>query len=147
MSIVLKTPDNDYQSDIIFSEKNRFEPSLSKEELDNIDYLFCVDNLQNSRVFASNRRELRLTYQYRQMFNLNPEYTLEDIFNCLKDVEVAFIRRRVVDGVKINDDYVIDKGIVKDIVGGIAGWDCTNIILDVNGNETQVSPQRVYYIN
>tara|TARA_Y100000741_G_scaffold351594_1_gene322818 strand:- start:885 stop:1343 length:459 start_codon:yes stop_codon:yes gene_type:complete len=147
MYIILKTIDDDYQSDIIFCEKTAYEPSLSKEELDNIDYLFCIDNLQNSRVFASNKREIRLTYKYRQMFNLNSGYTLEDIFNCLKDIELAFIRRRVVDGIKIDNDFVIDKGIFKDIQGGTAGWDYTNIILDVNGNETKVSPHRVFYFN
>ena len=145
MSIILKTPDDDYQSDVIFIEKNVFEPSISTDELDNIDYLFCVDDLNNSRTFASNKREIRLTYKYRQMFNLKIGYTLEDIFNNLNGVELVFIRRRVVDGIKIDNDYVIDKGIVKDIQGAFAGWDITNIILDVNGSEVLVSPQRLYY--
>lgn len=147
MSIILKTPDDDYQSDIIFCEKYEYESSLTKKELDNIDYLFCVDDLNNSRTFASNKREVRLTYKYRQMFNLNDGYTVEDILNCLKNIELAFIRRRVVDGIKIDNDYVIDKGIVKDIQGVFAGWDCTNIILDVNGSETKVGPHRVFYFN
>tara|TARA_B100001142_G_C13887557_1_gene482548 strand:+ start:153 stop:596 length:444 start_codon:yes stop_codon:yes gene_type:complete len=147
MSIILKTPDDDYQSDIIFCEKYGYEPSLTKKELDNIDYLFCVDNLINSRTFASNKREIRLTYKYRQMFNLKIGYTLEDIFNNLNGVELVFIRRRVVDGIKIDNDYVIDKGIFKDIQGVFAGWDSTNIILDVNGSETKVGPHRVFYFN
>lgn len=147
MSIILKTQDDDdYQSDIIFCEKNEYEPSLTKEELDNIDYLFCIDSLDNSRVFASNKREIRLTYKYRQMFKLNNGYKVKDIFNCLKDIELAFIRRRVVDGIKIDNDFVIDKGIFKDIQGGCT-WDYTNIILYVDGNETKVSPHRVFYFN
>tara|TARA_Y100000589_G_C26985209_1_gene560287 strand:- start:188 stop:640 length:453 start_codon:yes stop_codon:yes gene_type:complete len=145
MSIYLQTSDDDYQNDIVFGLKNRFEPSLSKEELNNIDQLFCIDSMANSRVFASNRREIRLTYKYRQMFNLEKGYTVKDICDNLQGIELAFIRRRVVDGVKIDNDFVIDKGIFKDIQGVGMGWDYTNIILDINGNEIMASPQRIFY--
>lgn len=147
MSIILQTVDDDYQNDIIFIEKSRFEPSLNKKDLENIDYLFCVDSLNNSRIFSSNKREIRLTYKYRQMFKLDAGYTLRDIFNILLGTELVFIRRRVVDGIKIDDNYVIDKGIFKDIQGGTVGWDVTNIILDVGGVETHVCPDRIFYPN
>ena len=114
---------------------------------DTIDILFCVDNLENSRCFASNRRPIRLTYKYRQMFNLQKGYTLQDIYDNLLGVELAFIRRKVVNGQKIDDDYVIDKGIFKEIMGGIVGFDCTNIVLDVDGNEVLISPSRIFYPN
>ena len=69
MSIVLHYNEDD-QCDIIFKEKNRFSPSIPIEELQQLDYLFCVDSMTNSRCFASNKRDLCITKKYREKFDL-----------------------------------------------------------------------------
>ena len=41
---------DDYQCDIILFDKYCFMPSLSKYILDKLDYLFCVDSCENSKI-------------------------------------------------------------------------------------------------
>ena len=62
------TDTNTIQDDIILSSKNRFSPSITEKELNTLDYLFCVDNLENTRCFARNKRPLCITKKYRQKF-------------------------------------------------------------------------------
>ena len=45
MLLSLNTPYDDYQSDIVFVDKNDFKSNIE------IDYLFCVDSLENTRCF------------------------------------------------------------------------------------------------
>ena len=138
---------DDYQCDIILFDKYCFMPSLSKYILDKLDYLFCVDSCENSKIFASNKRNLCLTNKYRLKYKLEKGYNYNDIRVVLKNQDVVVIRRKVENGLKIDNNYVIDEGKFVDIETFGYGYDNLNILVNINGCIKQYAPHRVYIRN
>ena len=139
MLLSLNTPDDDYQSDIVFVDKNDFKSNIE------IDYLFCVDSLENTRCFSSNKRDLCLTNKYRSKFNLEKDYGYVDIDKSLKGIELVAFKRKVDEnGEKKNDEFEMETGYYEglDILG--FGYDSLNIIININGELKKYTPYRVY---
>ena len=144
----LSTPENDYQTDIVFVNKEHFKNSISEEDFNNLNYLFCIDSMENTRIFASNKRNLCLTYKYRNKFNLKKDYGYSAIDRCLKGMELVVFRRRVdSNGKKINNEYVMEKGYYEglDILGH--GYDSLNIKVNIDGELKKYIPERVYIMD
>ena len=142
MLYVLKTPIDDYQSDIVFVDKDKFKSEIE------IDYLFCVDSLESTRCFSSNKRYLCLTNKYRNKFNLEKGYGYKDIDKCLKGVELVTFKRKVDEnGKKINDEFEMERGYYEglDVFG--LGYDSLNIIINIDGELKKYAPERVYIIS
>ena len=146
MIIILKTPDDDYQKDIIFKDKNRFESSIKREELDKLDYLFCVDSIHNTRVLCANKRRICLTYKYRNKFKLLKNYKLKTIEKSLKNIELSCIKRKLdYNGNKIDNSYEIERGIFQGFSRYVnLGYDLTNVIVNVKGKNKEYSCCRVF---
>lgn len=137
---------NTYQADIIIKPKNRFFPMLNNkqiENLENLENVFCVDSLENTKIFTIYRRDLRITKNLRDLFGLKEGYTSQDIEKNLKEKEVFVVRRDTINGIKQDDKYVIDKGIIKDIYGGLS-YDNYNINIKINNKNELVSPDRIF---
>lgn len=136
----LKDP---YQADIIIKSKNRFLPMLTNKQIENLENVFCVDSLENTKIFTIYKRDLRITKKLRDLFDLKEGYTRHDIEKNLKEMEVLVVRRDTINGIKQDDKYVIDKGIIKDIYGGLS-YDNYNINVKINNKNELVSPDRIF---
>jgi len=135
--------EEDYQEDIIIKSKSRFIPMLGEKQIENLENVFCVDSLENTKIFTIYKRELRLTKNLRDLFDLKKGYTLKDIEKNLKEKDILVIRRDTINGVKQDDKYVIDKGVIKDIYGGLS-YDNYNINVKINYKNELVSPDRIF---
>ena len=135
--------EEDYQEDIIIKSKSRFIPMLGEKQIENLENVFCVDSLENTKIFTIYKRELRLTKNLRDLFDLKKGYTLKDIEKNLKEKDILVIRRDTINGVKQVDKYVIDKGVIKDIYGGLS-YDNYNINVKINYKNELVSPDRIF---
>lgn len=139
MLYVLKTPIDDYQFDIVFVNKDNFKSDIE------IDYLFCVDSLENTRCFSSNKRYMCLTNKYRSKFNLEKGYGYKDIDKCLKGVELVAFKRKVDEnGIKNNDEFDMERGYYEGLDIFSFGYDSLNIIINIDGESKKYSPERVY---
>ena len=144
-----KSEDQDYQSDIELSIPERFYPKLSKAEIETLETPFCVDNMQNTHIFSSNKRPIRVNKKYRDLYGLKQGYTLNDIIEVFKG-QIMYVVRRDVDknGNKIDDKYVIVEGIVENIEPMISDdYDCTNLIMNFtdSNQEEKTSINRVFF--
>ena len=140
---ILSNFEEDYQVDIIIKSKSRFIPMLSEKQIENLENVFCVDSLENTKIFTLYKRELRLTKNLRDLFDLKKGYSRQDIEKNLKEKEVLIVRRDTINGIKQDNKYVIDKGIIKDIYGGLS-YDSYNINVKINDKNELVSPDRIF---
>jgi len=134
----------DYQHDIIIKSKNRFFPMLSDKKLEKLQNVFCVDSLENTKIFTTYKRDLRLTKNLRDLFNLREGYVRDDIEKNLKEKNILVIKRDTINGIKQNDIYIIEPGIIKDIFGG-GSYDNYNINVKINNKNELISPDRIFY--
>ena len=132
-----------YQADIIIKPKNRFFPMLTDKQIENLENVFCVDSLENTKIFTIYKRDLRITKKLRDLFDLKEGYSRHEIEKNLKEKEVLVVRRDTINGIKQDDKYVIDNGIIKDIYGGLT-YDNYNINVKINNKNELVSPDRIF---
>ena len=144
---------NDYQDDIIVKSIDRFYPMLSRDKIDTLDYLFCVDSMNNSKIFAQGTRYIRITKKYRDKFNLKKGYTVKDINEVLNGVNVLIVKRNIINGIKQDDKYIIVEGIFSEIVSNLSDitlknsnlmYQYVNINVKINNKTELISPDRVF---
>lgn len=153
MSIVLHYCEDD-QCDITFKDKYRFSPSIPMEELQQLDYLFCVDSMKNSRCMASNKRDLCITKKYREKFDFKKNYSYSDIDSKLKGIELIAICRKIDEhgnkftinnnGEHVDNDYMMIKGFYEKMHIRYYGYDGINIILNIGDSSKEFTCDRVF---
>ena len=117
---------------------------LSDKKLEKLQNVFCVDSLENTKIFTTYKRDLRLTKNLRDLFNLREGYVRDDIEKNLKEKNILVIKRDTINGIKQNDIYIIEPGIIKDIFGG-GSYDNYNINVKINNKNELISPDRIFY--
>tara|TARA_Y100000385_G_scaffold269736_1_gene308058 strand:- start:6296 stop:6802 length:507 start_codon:yes stop_codon:yes gene_type:complete len=151
---IVENLDNyDYQDDIIVKSIERFYPMLSRDKIDTLDYLFCVDSINNTKIFAQGTRYIRITKKYRDKFNLKKGYIVEDINKVLNGVNVLIVKRDIINGIKQDDKYIIAEGKFSEIVSNLSDitlknsnlmYQYVNINVKINNKNEIISPDRVF---
>ena len=131
---------------IILKCPSRFYPKLPKEEINTLDPIFGVGSLENTRILSMHKRELRVTKKYTDKYNFPVNYRIEDIVNKLEGIEMLIVRRPVINGKKIDDKLIIQKGIFCNINNYGYGYDMCNIELKINNVKELIGPDRVFMI-
>lgn len=135
---------NQITSDIILDyPSNYFDNNYDYDKI--LEYLFCVDDLANTRILSSNMRPLRVTKNIRQKFKISDNFNEKELNNKLSNIKVGIIRRKEINGIKIDGEYFIDFGTLQ----SIENINCFQIsiiyILTKNGLE-KIRPNRVYLL-
>ena len=117
----------------------------NKKYLKNLEYLFCVGNLNNTRIITSYMRPLRVTNYIRNKYHISENCDEKELNDKLINIKVGIIRRKKIRGVKINGDYYIDLGTLKSI-NNINCYKFSTInVLTKDGLE-KIKASRVYYL-
>ncbi len=120
-----------------FSYKNK----MNEEEYKKLEPLFCVQSLGKTRIFCSYMRPLCLTKSAIKKLNIEKQELDKEIVEELKGQEVGILRRVERNGVKIDDEFIIHEGVIKDIIKyQTMQWASIEI------NNEQIRPERVFLL-
>ena len=139
--------DNTEQEDIILKFASRFHPKLSRQDIIKLDPIFCVDSLSNTRILSMHKREIRVIKKFREKFGFPDNYKLKDIIDKFNNCNIRIVRRPVRNGIKIDEELIIENGIFMSIDSYGFSYDTCNIKVKINDEYHLVSPDRVYFLN
>ena len=118
---------------------------LKKNEYENIiSNLFCVGDLNYTRILASYMRPLRVVKNIRKKLNISDDCNEKELKDRLINLKVGIIRRKVVNGVKQEKDFYIDNGILYDIEN-ISCFYLSKILIKTKDGLELIKASRVYY--
>ena len=118
---------------------------LKKNEYENIiSNLFCVGDLNYTRILASYMRPLRVVKNIRKKLNISDDCNEKELKDRLVNLKVGIVRRKVVNGVKQDDNFYIDNGIISDIEN-INSFYHSKILIKTKDGQELIKASRVYY--
>ena len=129
--------------DYILNYPNEY---LKKEEYINIiEHLFCVGNLEYTRILSSHMRPVRIVEKFRKQLNISDDCNEKELKEKLLYLKVGIIRRKVINGIKQDNDFYIDYGIIMDIEN-INCYFYSNILIKTKEGIERIRTSRVYYL-
>ena len=129
-------------TDIILDNPSRY---LKKSEYENIiSNLFCVGDLKYTRILSSYMRPLRVVKNIRKKLNISDDCNEKELKDRLVNLKVGIVRRKVVNGVKQDDNFYIDNGIISDIEN-INCFYLSKILIKTKYGQESIKASRVYY--
>ena len=129
-------------TDIILDHPSKY---LKKNEYENIiSNLFCVEDLNYTRIISSYMRPLRVVKNIRNKLNISDDCNEKELKDRLVNLEVGIVRRKIVNGVKQNDNFYIDNGIIYDIEN-INCFYFSKILIKTKDGLELIKASRVYY--
>ena len=99
---------------------NIIHPCLYKDKLSEFDYnrlkpLFCTQSLEITKIFCSHMRPLCITKKVSEDLQLNTQQIDENIIKKLIGTKVGIVRRKQENGIKLDNVYIIEEGIIENI--------------------------------
>jgi len=116
-----------------------------KQYKDIIENLFCVGNLKNTRILSSYCRPLRIVKKLRDKFDISEECNEDELNEKLNNLKVGIVRRKVVNGIKQDNDYFIDIGFINSIIN-IECFQYCSVYVKTNAGIENIRPNRVYLL-
>lgn len=130
-------------SDMILNYPDEY---IKKEEYKNIiEHLFCVGNLEYTRILSSHMRPLRILEKFRKQLNISDHCNEIELREKLLYLKVGIIRRKVINGIKQDNDYHIDCGIIMDIEN-VNCYFYSNLLIKTKEGIERIRTSRVYYL-
>ena len=119
---------------------------IKKEEYKNIiEHLFCVGNLEYTKILSSHMRPLRIVEKFRKQLNISDDCNEIELRKKLLYLKVGIIRRKVINGIKQENDYHIDSGIIMDIEN-VNCYFYSNLLIKTKEGIEKIRTSRVYYL-
>jgi len=95
-------------------------PYLYKKQLSEHDYnrltpLFCTQSLEITKIFCAHMRPLCITKEVSENLQLDKQQIDDEIIKKLIGTKVGIARRKIENGIKLNDIFTIEEGVIENI--------------------------------
>lgn len=118
-----------------------FKKKLSEYDYNRLESLFCTQSLEITKIFCSHMRPLCITKTVSENLKLNKQEIDEEIVKKLIGTKVGIVRRKVENGIKLDDVFIIEEGVIENIEKySCIEW--ASIII----NNQHILPQRVFLL-
>lgn len=137
--------DTDSEYELIIDNPERFYPKLSKDLISELQPVFCVGGLSDTHILSQIMRPLKLLNSVLLKYDLTKNSTLDDIINKMADIDIVVARRKVIDYIKIDNEYVLQHAKFKNIINSHCYY-LSEITINNGDCIENVRPGRVFLL-
>ena len=122
-------------------------PSLYKDKLSDSDYirlkpLFCTQSVEITKIFCSYMRPLCITKDVSKQLELDSQEINEEVKKKLIGTKVGIVRRKQENGIKLENIYIVEEGIIENI----EKYSCFQFS-SIRINNQDIVPERVFLLD
>ena len=136
---------SDSEYELIIDNPERFYPKLSKDLISKLQPVFCVGGLSDTHILSQIMRPLKILNTVLLKYDLTQNSTQDDIINKMADIDIVIVRRKVVDCIKIDNEYILQKAKFINIINSHCYY-LSEITIDNGDCIENVRPGRVFLL-
>ena len=118
-----------------------FRKKLSEYDYNRLEPLFCTQSLEITKIFCSHMRPLCITKTVSENLQLDKQQIDEEIVKKLIGKKVGIVRRKVENGIKLDNVFIVEEGVIENIEK-YSCFEWASIII----NNQSIVPQRVFLL-